>query len=75
MSGAKAGALSELAALEKKRRAPQLLITRLSGVPAVRPANGRPSDQWMTRGSANGQEAAPDSQRSGGDTKLSRAAS
>jgi hypothetical protein len=36
------------------------VCTRLPGVPAARLANGRPRDQRATRGSANGQQAAPD---------------
>jgi hypothetical protein len=33
-----------------------LVCTGLSGLPAARPANGRPCDQRVTRGSANGQK-------------------
>jgi hypothetical protein len=32
----------------------------MSGVPAVRPANGRQRNQWVTRGLANGQKVASD---------------
>jgi hypothetical protein len=45
------------------RYAPECPVrTGLSRVPVVLPANSRPHDQRVTRGSANGQKVAPDCQ-------------
>ena len=66
VSGAQAGVLDELVALRKSwgsrgYNSPDYPVcTRLSDMPAARPANGQPRDQRAPRGSANGQQVAPD---------------
>jgi hypothetical protein len=66
VSGAQANAPDEHAALWKTLRAHVynlsdcLVRTGLSGVPATRPAKGRPRDQRGIHGPANGQMVTPD---------------
>ena len=66
VTGAQAGALSKLVAFGKNSgrhdyNSPDYLVcTGLSGVPATRPANDRPRDQWVTRASTNSHTVAPD---------------